>query len=46
MADSMPERVVPEHIRSDNGADMTAKIVRSWVARLGAKTLQIEPGSP
>ena len=46
MADVMLERGVPEHIRSDNGAEMTAKIVRSWFAKLGAKTLYIEPGSP
>ena len=25
---------------------MTAKVVRSWLANLGAKTLFIEPGSP
>jgi transposase InsO family protein len=37
---------VPEHVRSDNGSEMTAKIVRSWFAKLGAKTLYIEPGSP
>jgi putative transposase len=29
MADVMLTRGVPEHIRSDNGAEMTAKIVRS-----------------
>jgi len=46
MADVMLERGVPEHIRSDNGAEMTAKIVRSWLAKLGAQTLYIEPGSP
>ncbi len=46
MADVMLERGVPEHIRSDNGAEMTAKIVRSWLAKLSAKTLYIEPGSP
>ena len=46
MADVMLTRGVPEHIRSDNGAEMTAKIVRSWFAKLGAKTLYIEPGSP
>jgi putative transposase len=28
------------------GPEMTAKIVRDWFARLGAKTLYIEPGSP
>jgi transposase InsO family protein len=46
MADVMIERGIPEHIRSDNGAEMTAKIVRSWLASVGAKTLYIEPGSP
>ena len=46
MADVMLARGVPEHIRSDNGAEMTAKIVRSWFAKLGAKTLYIAPGSP
>ena len=46
MADVMLAKGVPEHIRSDNGAEMTAKIVRSWFAKLGAKTLYIAPGSP
>ena len=46
MADAMLERGVPEHIRSDNGAEMTAKIVRSWLAKLGTNQLYIEPGSP
>ena len=46
MADVMLDRGVPEHIRSDNGAEMTAKIVRGWLRKLGAKTLYIEPGSP
>ena len=46
MADVMLERGVPEHIRSDNGAEMTAKIVRGWFAKLGATTLYVEPGSP
>ena len=39
-------RRVPEHIRSDNGAEFTAKVVRDWLARMGVKTLFIEPGSP
>jgi transposase InsO family protein len=46
MADAMMVHGVPEHIRSDNGPEMTAKIVRSWLAGVGAKTLYIEPGSP
>ena len=33
-------------VHYDNGAEMTAKIVRSWLAKLGTKTLYIEPGSP
>ncbi len=39
-------RTVPEHIRSDNGAEFTAKAVRGWLERMGVKTLFIEPGSP
>jgi transposase InsO family protein len=46
MADVMLLRGVPEHIRSDNGPEMTARIMRDWLARVGAKTLYIEPGSP
>lgn len=46
LADAMLLRGIPQHIRSDNGPEMTAKIVRSWLARVGAKTLYIEPGSP
>jgi putative transposase len=37
---------IPEHIRSDNGPEFTAKAIRKWLSRLGAKTLYIEPGSP
>jgi len=37
---------IPEHIRSDNGPEFTAKAVRGWLNRLGVKTLFIEPGSP
>ena len=39
-------RGIPEHIRSDNGPEFTAKAVRKWLERLGLKTLFIEPGSP
>ena len=39
-------RRIPEHIRSDNGPEFTAKAVRRWLNRLGVKTLFIEPGSP
>jgi len=37
---------IPEHIRSDNGPEFTAKAVRRWLERIGVKTAFIEPGSP
>ncbi len=39
-------RGVPDHIRSDNGPEFTAKVVRKWLRNVGVKTLFIEPGSP
>jgi putative transposase len=36
----------PEHIRSDNGPEFTAKAVRQWLKNTGIRTLYIEPGSP
>ena len=35
-----------QYIRSDNGPEFAAKAVRSWLNRLGVKTMFIEPGSP
>jgi len=37
---------VPDHIRSDNGPEFTAASIRQWLARIGVRTLFIEPGSP
>lgn len=42
----MATRGVPQHIRSDNGPEMTAKVVRDWLAKVGVTTLYIEPGRP
>jgi len=39
-------RGVPEHLRSDNGCEFTARAVRKCLLQLGVKTLYIEPGSP
>jgi transposase InsO family protein len=39
-------RGIPEHIRSDNGPEFTARKVREWLNHLDVKTLFIEPGSP
>ncbi|NIV43909.1 IS3 family transposase [Candidatus Bathyarchaeota archaeon] len=37
---------VPDYIRSDNGSEFTARVVRGWLKKLKVKTLFIEPGSP
>jgi putative transposase len=42
----MATRGVPAHIRSDNGPEFTAQVVREWLEKVGVKTLFIEPGSP
>ena len=39
-------RGIPEHIRSDNGPEFTAREIRRWLAKIGVKTLFIERGSP
>ena len=46
LAGLMTDGGVPEHIRSDNGPEFTAKAVREWLGKVGAKMLYIEPGSP
>jgi transposase InsO family protein len=42
----MTTRGVPQHVRSDNGSEFTATVVREWLSRVGVQTLYIEPGSP
>lgn len=44
--DLFAERGVPEHIRSDNGAEFSAIAVREWLSAARIRTLFIEPGSP
>jgi len=36
----------PEYLRSDNGPEFTANLVREWLHKLNIQTLYIEPGSP
>jgi transposase InsO family protein len=40
------QRGAPDYLRSDNGSEFTAEMLRGWLQRLGVKTLFIEPGSP
>ena len=37
---------VPAHIRSDNGPEFPAELIRLWLEALPVQTLFIEPGSP
>jgi len=46
LSDLFIHRGVPDHIRSDNGSEFTAEVVRCWLAKMGVRTLFIEPGSP
>ena len=46
LTDLFIKRGIPDHIRSDNGSEFTAKSIRTWLPKLGIKTLYIEPGSP
>lgn len=39
-------RGIPKYIRSDNGPEFVADILREWLHRLNVGTLFIEPGSP
>ena len=46
LAELFVRRGTPTCIRSDNGAEFTARRVRQWLQSLGVETLYIEPGSP
>ena len=46
LSDLMLERGVPEFIRSDNGPEFVATILRNWLKSLGTNTAYITPGSP
>jgi putative transposase len=46
LAELFVRRGTPDHIRSDNGPEFTARAVREWLSRVNVRTLFIEPGSP
>jgi len=46
LAEMFTRHGAPEYIRSDNGSEFTAKVVRRWLSHIGVQTLYIEPGSP
>lgn len=45
-AELMVTRRAPDHIRPVNGPEFTARAVREWLGRVGARRLYDEPGSP
>lgn len=46
LAELMLIRGVPKHIRSDNGPELIARAVQTFLKQTGVETLYIEPGSP
>ena len=46
LADLFVRHGPPEYLRSDNGPEFTAKLVRRRLGRVGVEMLFIEPGSP
>ena len=46
LADLFVRHGPPEYLRSDNGPEFTAKLVRRWLGRVGVETLFIEADIP
>ena len=46
LADLFVTHGAPVYLRSDNGPEFTASLVRAWLQALAVQTLFIEPGSP
>ncbi len=46
LSDLFVERGTPEYLRSDNGPEFTAGLIREWLDKVDVDTLFIEPGSP
>jgi transposase InsO family protein len=46
LTDLFVGRGPPSYIRSGNGPEFVAKVVRGWLGRVGVTTLFVEPGQP
>lgn len=46
LTELMLTRGVPAHIRSDNGPEFIAHVIRGFLERAGVATLYVEPGAP
>jgi putative transposase len=40
------KRGAPEYIRSDNGSEFMANVIKEWLGKAGCETIYIKPGSP
>ena len=46
LADAMLVHGILQYIRSDNGPEFVAQVLRDWLKELGVQTAYIEPASP
>lgn len=46
LADLFVTHGPPEHIRSDQGSEFIANVVKDWLGKIGVRTLYIEKASP
>ncbi|MBU3557646.1 transposase family protein [Polynucleobacter sp. Ross1-W9] len=46
LADVMVIHGIPKYIRSDNGPEFVAQVVRDWLREIGVRVTCIEQGSP
>lgn len=46
LSELMLERGAPQFLRSDNGPEFVATVLRNWLKSVGTQTAYIEPGSP
>jgi putative transposase len=46
LAGVVRERGAPAHVRSDNGPEFIARVIRAWMSEAGLGTLYIAPGAP
>jgi putative transposase len=46
LSDLFIQEGIPEYIRSDNGSEFKAQVLKEWLQSLHVQTAYIEPGSP
>ena len=46
LAEQFLKKGLPDHLRSDNGPEFTARTVGQWLEKFNVQNLFIKPGSP